>query len=321
MKKKVIFIGGSAYSGSTFLDLILANSSDGFSCGEVRGLFYRRRRHHINIECGCGNPKCKIWQEVKKAGLANLYQTIFKIHPEVDFIVDSSKDPIWINDRTRELASSGIEVKNVLIWKTPEEFLHSRIKRNQEKGWKRAWVNSHLHYISMIDEWYAVQYANLVREPEVLRKICDRLDISYFEGKERYWDKVHHTLFGNTSAKIHLYDKRSKKFEEHKTLLRSKVKTLDEAKIGDLSHQAVYYEEPTLAKDQKGSAELWEDKTIKSIISILHATDIFVDPGKEVFNSIKLKWYSEVSMRLLRCFRRLKRPLQKMGIRFYEMIT
>jgi hypothetical protein len=321
MNKKIIFIGGSAYSGSTFLDLVLANSPDGFSCGEVRGLFYRRRRHHINIKCGCGNPKCSIWDQVKKAGVANLYRTIFEIHPEVEFIVDSSKDPIWMHDRTREVASSGIEVKNVLIWKTPEEFLYSRIKRNQEKGWKRAWVNSHWHYFSMMDEWYAVQYGSLVRSPEVLRKLCDRLDILYFEGKERYWEKVHHTLFGNTSAKIHLYDKKSTTFEEHKTLLKSKVKTLDNAKIGDFAHQAVYYEDPTLAKDPKASAELWEDKTIKPIISMLHATDIFADPGREIFCSFKLKWYSEVYMKLLRCFRRLIRPLQSMGIKFYEMIT
>lgn len=53
--KTAIFIGGSSYSGSTLLDMMLASGEDGFSAGEVSALFYPYRPHHINPECvnGC----------------------------------------------------------------------------------------------------------------------------------------------------------------------------------------------------------------------------------------------------------------------------
>ena len=38
-KKKVIFIGGSSYSGSTFLDMMLSSGDNGFTAGEVSALF------------------------------------------------------------------------------------------------------------------------------------------------------------------------------------------------------------------------------------------------------------------------------------------
>lgn len=56
--KKVIFIGGTSYSDSTFLDMILANDPSGFSCGEVLALFHPTRSYHIDPLCGCGDRDC-----------------------------------------------------------------------------------------------------------------------------------------------------------------------------------------------------------------------------------------------------------------------
>ena len=56
--KKVIFIGGTSYSGSTFFDMILANDPKGFSCGEVNALFNPYRPHHTDPLCGCGDINC-----------------------------------------------------------------------------------------------------------------------------------------------------------------------------------------------------------------------------------------------------------------------
>lgn len=65
---KVIFVCGSAHSGSTFLDLMLSNNKKGLSLGEVRSLFYPTNIHHINPICGCGSRNCHLWQVVKKRG-------------------------------------------------------------------------------------------------------------------------------------------------------------------------------------------------------------------------------------------------------------
>jgi hypothetical protein len=76
--KTVIFVGGSSYSGSTLLDLMLANAPDGFSCGEVSQMFHPYKKHHFNLVCGCGNSDCTLWSEVKQAGADKLYDTIFE---------------------------------------------------------------------------------------------------------------------------------------------------------------------------------------------------------------------------------------------------
>jgi len=236
--KKVIFIGGTAYSGSTFLDMVLANAPDGFSCGEVNALFYPYRKHHLNPVCGCGEAACTLWREVKKGGVKRLYQTIFELCPEVNIVVDSSKDPNWIRERSNELREAGISVENILIWKTPEEFFASRSKRGKAKGWEREWVNYHRYYFSQIENWISLPYKQLAASIEVLEQLCNLIGIPFFDGKEEYWNKKHHTLFGNTSAKIHLYDKQSTSYKQCQRNLHSSV---EEESSKQIKHRAVYY--------------------------------------------------------------------------------
>lgn len=211
--KKVIFIGGTSYSGSTMLDLMLGNAADGFSCGEMGALFHPFRAYQLHPRCGCGEAGCGVWGEVKAAGAAGAYRRIFELFPAVNFIVDSTKNPLWIHSRTRELQRAGIGVRQVLVWKTPEEFKASRAKRGRSRGAGRAWVNYHKAYCSLVEDWRAVRYADLVASPRTLGALCGCLGIPWFDGKERYWEKTHHAVFGNASARIHLYDRESERFE------------------------------------------------------------------------------------------------------------
>lgn len=205
--KKVIFVGGTSYSGSTFFDMTLANDPAGFSCGEVYAIFYPFRKHHIQFE-KFGNDID--WKKIKEDGPSNLYNNLFKRFPDIEYIIDSSKHPVWISERTNELTQSGIDVKHVLIWKTPAEFYHSRFKRGRGIRWKREWLGYHRHYMGLVQNWRAVRYSDFAQNKGSLIKLCEILGIDYFEGKEQYWNKKHHTLFGNWSAKIHLHDKGSK---------------------------------------------------------------------------------------------------------------
>lgn len=207
--KKVIFIGGSAYSGSTLLQFVLGNDPHGFACGEVAWLFRPQRASQINRLCSCGDPDCTIWPEVFRRGEKQLYQTIFATVPETNFIVDSSKNPFWIQHQQRILERQGIEVKHLLIWKTPLEFAYSLKKRNQTDPWDETWIGAHRLYMSTIKEWRAVKYSELTQNPYLMRQICDYVGIPYFSGKEEYWTKQHHTLGGNYSARLHLQSEKS----------------------------------------------------------------------------------------------------------------
>jgi hypothetical protein len=248
--RKVVFVGGSSYSGSTFLDLMLANSRDGFSCGEVSQMFYPFRQHHFNIICGCGDPECSLWHKIQRAGVDRLYDTIFELFPSVSYIVDSSKDPLWIQQRTKTLIRSGVGIENVLIWKTPEEYYHSCAKRGQERRWENAWINYHRLYFRMIDDWHAVRCADVVASPDSLRLLCEQIGVPYFEGKHRYWEKVHHMLFGNHSAKRHLYQKGTKAYERSNKVQRDSFKKYAGHQFSEVSHQAIVSERPSLSSKE-----------------------------------------------------------------------
>jgi hypothetical protein len=185
--------------------MVLSNAPDVFSCGEIVALFRPYRFHHARPHCGCGDATCNLWSDLRRVGETRVYSRLFEQFPEISTIVDSSKNPLWIAEMTEQLAKDGIATKNVLIWKTPLDFRQSRIKRGRHFGWQRSWRNYHRLYFRLIPSWVSVEYGQLVRDPLVLGQLCDHLGLGHRQNRERYWEKVHHTLFGNASAKVHLY--------------------------------------------------------------------------------------------------------------------
>jgi hypothetical protein len=205
-KKKVVFVQGTAYSGSTLFHMMLANDPNVFACGEVHGLFRPFKPHHLNRVCACGYDQCPIWPKILPHGERFLYASIFNQLPNVNVVIDSSKVPFWIRSQNENLRRQNIQYYNILIWKTPLEFAHSKMIKNQP-NWNQTWVNLHRLYFSYISGIRTVKYQNLVRDPSVLPKVCDFLEIPYFDGKERYWEKKHCVIGGNNRTKAHLYDK------------------------------------------------------------------------------------------------------------------
>lgn len=206
--KRAIFIGGTSYSGSTLLDMLLSNDINGFSCGEVHALVNPLRRYHFSPRCGCGKISCTAWSELGP-GTDNIHEKIFCRNKSICFLVDSSKTVDWLERNGRRLAERGCDVQYVLIWKTPEGFRQSRSKRGEQKGWARGWIYYHRLFLDRLTPCTTVRYSDLVNDPETLPQLCSALGLSYFKGKERYWEREQHTLFGNSSAKIHLHSETS----------------------------------------------------------------------------------------------------------------
>jgi hypothetical protein len=182
-RKMVVFVAGTAYSGSTLLAMILGNDPMGFSCGEPRNYLNPTQPYHPTLECGCKNESCTLWNEVRRAGSNRLYETIFTKYPEVEFIVDSSKNPFWIRNHTLKLTLTGIDVKTVLIWKSPLEIALSYNKRQRLDQWKKSWINYHRLFFSLIPEWRSISYSQLVKDERGLEIICGYLNIPCVAGK------------------------------------------------------------------------------------------------------------------------------------------
>lgn len=135
MEQRVIFVQGTAYSGSTLFHLMLANDPAGIACGEVHGLFRPHMDGHVNRTCACGDPQCRLWPQVLARGEENLYASLFALRPEVRLIVDSSKQPFWIRTQNRRLARTNIRFDNLLISKTPLEFAGSKKRKGSFYNW------------------------------------------------------------------------------------------------------------------------------------------------------------------------------------------
>jgi hypothetical protein len=272
--KQVIFVSGTSWSGSTFFQLTLANDPKGFACGEIRHIFRPSRDSHIKREwqCGCFDPNCTVWEQVKARGEKHLYETIFELHPEVDFILDASKRVSWVYDMSNLLVRQGIEPRHVLIWKTPLEYASSLAKRNRLQE-LHNWARYHRLFYSTFDEWRSVQYARYVQSQEdVLRSACSYLDIPYFAGKERYWEKTHHVIDGNLSSRLHLYEKGSSGFADVQKLAGDS-RTLEGVAVE--KHRTIYYEAPKSDVVQQYVEDMKrQDPDLSTIQAMLEAFDV-----------------------------------------------
>jgi hypothetical protein len=278
MKKKVLFIGGSSYSGSTMLDMMLSNTKKGFSVGEIYALFRPYRPHHFNPLCGCGNQKCTIWLKSRDTGEDTFYKSIFEKFKDIEYIVDSSKDPLWINDQLINLSKQGIDAYNILIWKDPISFYASMIKRNR-KGGIKAWVSYHRLYLTLIKSWITISYQELAQNPSAsLRNLCTKTGILYQDGMNNYWEKQHHTIFGNDSAKIHLSESTNNyKIEDKK---HSSL-TPKEKSTNTNNHRSIYYKNDSNLVPKEIKDEITTNVLSNQIVTAISSGNIHTTESRQ----------------------------------------
>jgi len=196
--KKLINICGTARCGSTMVDLILGNDDRGFSLGEVHAWFRPFRTHHFKMKCSCKGSNCP-WDRLIKFKEEDFYRNAFNIL-DVDFLIDSSKNLSWVIDNNISAQRNGIQVYNLLLFKEPISFFHSFWKRGFSINKVRK--NNYIKYYNQCFKsglpLIAINYNKFTANPRIaLIKLCDLLGIPYFEGKENFWEKQHHHLFGS----------------------------------------------------------------------------------------------------------------------------
>lgn len=202
--KTLINVLGAGYSGTTMLDLMLGNDPRSFSLGEVHAWFRPFRTHHFKIKCSCGSEPCPYWEKIKYFPESEFHDRAFK-ELDVDFLIDSSKDLAWIIDNNIWASSNGIRVYNLLIFKHPVDHSYSSWKRNKSmislRNWKN-WTLYHKRFLKMKIPYFSVNFDDLVLYPnDKLEEICALVGMQYFEGKECFWTKSHHHLFGSLGTR------------------------------------------------------------------------------------------------------------------------
>lgn len=203
--KKIFLITGTGRNGSTLLDMMLGNGPHGFSGGEMHALFRPWRPHHLlgSDTCFCNDQNCDFWKSIKQEGERKVYKNIFDRLDEKEYIVDSSKNPLWISDQLKYNKDNDYDLIPIIIFKTPLEYAYSRFKRDRLDDWKRLWIENHLRIFEVLDDFVTVKYQELAKNPEKkLRSLCNQVGVNYFEGKEKFWNNnTKHFLFGSETTK------------------------------------------------------------------------------------------------------------------------
>ncbi len=206
----LVTICGTDRSGSTMLDLILGNAQDAFSCGEVSAWYRPYRKHHFDIRCSCKQNPCPIWDRIKDAPEDQFHASLVT-ELGVNFIIDSSKDICWVIDLQKWAGSGNLKVQNIVIWKNPIELAYSYWKRGQTIAyWRKQFIGTYQKIIQVGIPFWAVNYDELTKDPSrKIEEICQAIGIPYFAGKERFWEKEHHFLFGSTGVRKQVDAKQS----------------------------------------------------------------------------------------------------------------
>lgn len=202
MRKSLINICGAPRSGSTMVDLMIGNDPHAFSLGEVNAWFRPFRTHHFAIVCSCGQTGCP-WEKLKFFKEHEFYKKCFELL-DVDTLVDSSKDLPWIIDNNERAKDYDFNVHNVLLFKEPISFFYSFWKRggSLKKAKQKFFIQYYKRFFQTGLPFISLSYDRLVSAPSAtLKQLCDLLEIPYFPGKERFWEKDHHHLFGSIGTR------------------------------------------------------------------------------------------------------------------------
>jgi hypothetical protein len=209
--KKVVLISGTSRSGSSLLDLMIGNSNKGFSTGELSRLFRLSLNIHQPRTWDYNDEIINFWNNIKSKGEKNVYNNLFDSFKNVEYIVDSSKNPIWIRNQIKYCKNKPFKLIPIITYKTPIEFAYSLFKRDNLRFWKKQWIKTYSILFYILNNFITVKYSLLAKNPKNhLELICKKIGIDYFEGKEKFWEnnsKIYF-LFGSDTlrkSKEHVY--------------------------------------------------------------------------------------------------------------------
>lgn len=227
MKKTIVYILSTPYSGSHFLSLMLGSNSRAMHIGEVNqlsraDLAARRPSCHI-----CGEKPCPVLSGIHPGNIDQVYDIIFgRIDPAIDVLVDNSKPARGWADRF--LGDDRYARKYIHLIRDPRALIRRWSMKNtpskqRKDRWKTMWklVRSHPTLATpklfsdqtfvYLYQWLVqneritrmirrhrfdatvVTYRDLAREtPKELKRLTGWAGLTYEPAQLEYWNFQHH---------------------------------------------------------------------------------------------------------------------------------
>lgn len=218
---RVIAICGPNHSGTTMLGAILGSSknwADNPHLGEVHAYYRKQSRIYNSKKCIVCREGCEKWEGINVKhkrpyrNLSNVFET--------EVFVDSSKTIGWFRQHQEYL-----EVQYVFIWKDLVSLRQSLCDRQARLKWTNAQLEARyssqlrnlIHQVGALAEmpggFVGLSLESLLADPSSMtRRLCDILDLEYFEGKEKFWNFEHHHVGGASSVGKLLTDRAEQSF-------------------------------------------------------------------------------------------------------------
>lgn len=238
---------GIGHSGSTLLDLILSSHPRAFSLGEF-WYFPEKLKDPSGICSLCGT-KCPFWYKQASLELiqkyfrwgdgknrklfslytylgsfrCNIYKHLFD-WTDADLLVDSSKKIPWIRRQLRPfwywrnmkpfliyVCRDGRAVVNSYLRKYPSDSMAVAAR-----NWAKKVLMMERYFESFPEESrIKISYEKLVTNPEdVIRHLCQSLNLSYHPEMLKYWKHEHHPVNGNAGTYSLVLKYQNKKGEQ-----------------------------------------------------------------------------------------------------------
>ena len=183
------------------LDLMLGSGTDAFSLGEISGWFrlYRHRNDHPLPETWASALELPL-EEVEHllyGPVADFHERAFEVL-DVSHLIDSSKEKTWIIDTQHYASLHDYSVFNLLLLKDPVDFAHSFWKRGRYNDWEGVYRRYYEWVLSSGIEFASIKLDDLIQSPaSTLHQVCEYIGLSYFPGKERFWEFSHFNIKGS----------------------------------------------------------------------------------------------------------------------------
>lgn len=206
-----ISICGAGHSGSTLLGMVLGSADGAFYVGEgakIRYLHDEKKPLKKRVCKICGEA-CEIWSKFHWDRSAPLYRQVAS-HTGSTIIVDSTKNPDWIAERTAELKASGDRSVLVLLLRDGRAVINSRLRKYPERDpnqqiadWMAQVERSEALFDGFEGSKLRIRYEEFASDPEtVTRRICDAAGIEFRADMLDFAARPHHPLGGNNGTQF-----------------------------------------------------------------------------------------------------------------------
>jgi hypothetical protein len=206
-----VMVCGAGHSGSTLLGLILGGMDRAFYVGEggkIRYLHDPRKPLHKRVCKICGET-CPVWSGFHRRTDKPLYRQVAD-HTGASILIDTTKDPAWIEERTRELKAAGDGAHLVLLLRDGRAVVNSRLRKYPDRAPEdeiERWLRQVRAGIALFEAFdglkQRIHYEELSRNPQaVIENLCAAFSLPFDPEMLAYQGKEHHPLGGNNATQF-----------------------------------------------------------------------------------------------------------------------